>query len=101
MVLHPLQRQRPSRDKLLDAIGTRTQRLLQRRRGDVALAALAVSALPPMLRQYRELPDNLRKLAIAWRIEAELDVAITDFFSFHHMPVVSRVLWMILLERIE
>ena len=54
-----------------------------------------------MLRQDRELSDDLRELAIAGGIETEFYVAITDFFSFHHMAIVSRVLRMILLERVK
>ena len=81
MVLHPLQRQRPARDKVLDTVSAGAQRLLQRRRRDIAFAALAIGGFPPMLRQNGELANNLRQFTIAWRIEAELYVAIADFFS--------------------
>ncbi len=59
-------------DELLDPVGTRAQRQLQRGGGDVALAALGVGALPPVLGQDGELPDDRRQLAIARRIEGEL-----------------------------
>ena len=101
MILHPLQRDRSSGDEFLDAIGTGAQRLLQRGRGDVALAAFAVGPLPPVLRQYRELAHDLRKLAIARRIEGKLDLAIADFFGLHHVAVIGRILRMMFLERIE
>jgi len=55
IVLDPLQYQGAARDKLLDAIGRRPQRNLQRRRRDIPLAPLRVGSFPPVLRQYRNL----------------------------------------------
>ena len=63
-------------NEFLDPIGAGTQRQLERGRGDIALAALRIGALPPMLRQDRELPDDLRQFAVARRVEGELDLAL-------------------------
>src|SRR4051795_13213279 len=54
-----------------------------------------------MLRQDRELPDDLRQFAVARRVEHELYLTLADLLGFHHMAVIGRVLRVMLLEGIE
>src|SRR3974390_3010626 len=60
IVLHPLEANRTAGDKILDAVGTRTERRLERGGGNVALAAFAIGTFPVMLRQDQEFADNMR-----------------------------------------
>src|SRR5207247_10158910 len=101
MAPNPLQRDRAARYEFLDAILAAAERLLQRGRGDVALAALAVDAFPPVLRQSRQLPDDLRKFAVAGRVEGELYIALTDLLRLHDVTIVGRIKWMVFLERFK
>ena len=89
VILHPFEHQRSAGDKVLDAIGPRSQRRLQRGRGHVALAALRVGAFPPVFRQHVELAGDQRKLAIAGAVEEELDVVVTDLLGLDDMLVVE------------
>src|SRR5215468_10819199 len=101
MILHSLHTDCSSRHKLLDAIGARAERLLKRRCGNVALAPIAVGAFPPMLRQDRELANDLRQLPVAWPIEDKFHLAIAVFLGADDMTVISRILWMIFFEGIK
>src|SRR5581483_12154356 len=56
-----------------DLVGAGAERRLERSACDVALLAVRVLTGPPVLRQNRELADNLRQLAVARRIESESD----------------------------
>jgi hypothetical protein len=65
IILHPFQYDRTARVKLLDLVGAGAHRLFQRGLGNVALAALAVGAFPPQLRQNHQFADDGRQFAIA------------------------------------
>ena len=81
IVLDPLEHDDAAGDEILDPVGPGAERHFQRRCGDVALAAVAVGAFPPVLRQHRELPDDLRQFAVARLVEGELDLALADLLG--------------------
>lgn len=101
VILHPLERDRAAGNEVLDPIGTGAERLFERGRADVALAAFGVRAFPPVLRQHRKLPDDLRQLAVAGRIERELHVALAGLFGLHDVTIVRAQTRIEFLEAVE
>ena len=68
---------------------------------DVALAAGTVGAFPPVLRQDRQLADDLRQFAVARAVEGEGHFALAGFLRLHHMAVIGAELRAVLLEGVE
>ena len=89
VILHPFEHQRSAGDEVLDAIGPRPQRRLQRGCGHVALAALRVGAFPPVLGQHVELAGDQRKFTIAGAVEEEFDVVVADLLGLDDMLVIE------------
>ena len=87
--------------KILDPVGTRAKRRLQRGLRYVALLARFVGVLPPVLRQDRQLTDNLRQFAVAGTVEGEGHFALAGFLRLGHVPVIGAELRTVLLERLE
>ncbi len=81
----------------LDLVGARAQRDLERRLGDVALLAVGAGAFPEMLGQYRDLPDDLRQLAVGLDVECEGDLVLAGLLCLYDVLVVEGVLRMRLL----
>src|SRR6202043_2640871 len=75
-VRDPFQGNRTARLETLDPVRARAQRRLERGGGNIALVAVLVAPLPPVLGQHRELADDQRQLAIAGRIECEPPLAL-------------------------
>ena len=87
--------------EILDPVGARAERRLQRGLRHVALFAGFVGAFPPVLRQHRQLTDDLRQFAVARSVEHEGDFALGGFFRLGHVPVIGAELRTVLLERVE
>ena len=81
---------RATRIHVLDAIGARAQRNLERGLGKIARLAVGAGALPEMLGQNRQLADDHRQLAIAFDVEFEPDLAVTDLLGLDHVLVIER-----------
>ena len=75
--------------ELLDAVGAAAERRLERGFADVALLAVLVGALPPVLGQDGELADDLRQLAVAGRVEREGDLAIAGLLGLDDVAVIG------------
>src|SRR4029079_9819904 len=101
IVLHPLVDDAAARHDLLDAVGAVAERRLERGHADVALAALLIGALPPVLRQHGELADDLRQLAVAGALKSEFDLVIAEFFGLNDVPIGGAGLRIELLEGFE
>src|SRR5262249_39426327 len=84
-ILYALQRNRPSGNELLDPVWAGPERHFQRGRRDVALAAVCVSAFPPMLGKDVQLTDDQRQLTVAGTVEGELDLAVIQLLGLHDM----------------
>jgi hypothetical protein len=101
VILDALERNAAAGVELLDPVGAASERRLQGRRRNVALAPGRIGAFPPVLRQHRKLPDDLRQLAIARTVERKGDLAFRGLLHLRDMTIVGGELRMMLLERLE
>ena len=101
IILHPLVDHGAAGDEILDPVGAIAERRLQRGGADVALLARWVGALPPMLGQHIELPDNQRHLAISGAVEDERDFALARLLDLGDMAVIGANGRAVFLERLH
>ena len=85
----------------LQPVGAGAERRLERGLGRVAAASVRGRALPPVLRQHRQLADDLRQLAVAGLREGEGDLALAGLLRLGYVLVVEGVLRAVRLEGLE
>ena len=71
-----------------DLIGTGPHRQFQRALGNVALIAVRILALPPVLRKNGKLADDFRKLAIALLVEGESHFPLAGLLCGFDMAII-------------
>ncbi len=86
---------------LLDAVGSRAQRNLERRLGKIARLAVGAGGLPEMLGQDRQLADDHRQLAVALDVEDERDLIVAGLLGLGHVLVVEGEVRRRLLDGVE
>jgi hypothetical protein len=89
IILDALVNNRVARLERLDPIRAGTEWRLQRRLRDVVALAGFVHSFPPISRQDRQLPQDLRQLADTRRIEGEPDLVFADLLGLHDVAVIG------------
>jgi hypothetical protein len=100
-VRHALVGDRPAGVERFHPVRAGAERRLERRLADVALLAVRVGAFPPVLRQHRQLAEDVRQFAVARLVEDELHLVVAEFLGRRHVRVVVLVEGMDLPERLE
>ena len=87
IVLHPPVDHPAAGDEVLDAVGAVAERRLERGGADVALLARGVAALPPVLGQHPQRPEDHRDFMVAGGVEREGDLALAGLLDLRDVAV--------------
>src|SRR4029077_3123760 len=101
IILDPLVDDTAARRKLLDLVRAATEGHFERGLAHRTLFPVLIDALPPMLWQNCQLPDDLREIAIFSSIGCKSDVPVTSFFHLGNLAITGGSLGARFLECVE